>query len=293
MTLSSNNAAAQVPANVTVPAGNTSATFSVSTLAVASNSTVTITATLATAHSAALTISAPTVTGLSLSASSVYGGSGVTGTLTLGSPAPTGGMTIDLANDNPAAAQAPAAVTVPGGATSATFTVTASLVTADAVADISAGNGAQSATLNVTPLLLIGLDLSPDSVPDGDPATGTVTLNGPAPAGGLSIALQIGLGPEFDAQSAASVPATVTVAVSQTQATFTITTYQVGWYGVLFVGASFQGTQIYGLIGLTEPPVSAISLGAEQRHRRNFRHRHHHAGQPGAGLRDEHYAHLR
>ena len=60
-----------------------------------------------------------------------------------------------------------------------------------------------------------GLTLSPTEVLEGSTSTGTVTLTGPAPAGGL-VVLSSGNA------TAATVPESVTVAGGGTSATFTI-----------------------------------------------------------------------
>jgi len=65
---------------------------------------------------------------LSLNPNSVVGLLGTsTGTVTLNAPAPAGGAVVTL-SDNSAACNRPATVTIPAGATSATFTVTTGLV---------------------------------------------------------------------------------------------------------------------------------------------------------------------
>lgn len=66
----------------------------------------------------------PALASVTLSQGTVVGGTPVTGTVTLVSNAPTGGVTVPLVSDNTVAATVPASVTVPGGARSATFPVT-------------------------------------------------------------------------------------------------------------------------------------------------------------------------
>ena len=95
----------------------------------------------------------PTVTlsSLALNPTSVVGGlQSSTGTVTLTAPAPAGGATVALASDN-GAARVPSSVTVPAGATSATFTVNTSIVVIATSATISAtyNNSTQTATLSV------------------------------------------------------------------------------------------------------------------------------------------------
>src|SRR2546425_10687720 len=61
---------------------------------------------------------------VTLNPTSVVGGNPSTGTVTLTAPAPAGGAVVTLVSTG-AVASVPASVTVPAGATSATFTVTA------------------------------------------------------------------------------------------------------------------------------------------------------------------------
>jgi hypothetical protein len=72
--------------------------------------------------------SAPALNTLTLNPSTVTGGKSVQGTVTLTGPAPTGGALVSLSSTNTAVATVPASVTVPAGATSASFNVTTSAV---------------------------------------------------------------------------------------------------------------------------------------------------------------------
>ncbi len=89
---------------------------------------------------------------------------------------------------------------------------------------VTGGGVTRSADLVVHPNLptLTGFSVSPTSVPGGTPATGTVTLGSPAPAGGVAVSLSSTL------PGSASVPATVTVPAGATSASFTVTTFPVG-----------------------------------------------------------------
>ena len=179
--------------NVIVPAGATSATFTVGTYKVSVPMVASIIATYGgVTQTAMLTVNpttAPTLSTLSLNPASVTGGTSSTGTVTLTAPAPAGGMVVTLASNNTAAATVPASVTVAAGATSATFTVTTNAVTASTAVAISATAGVvtRSATLTVNPasaaVTVSGVTLNPTSVTGGNSSTGTVTLSGPAPSG--------------------------------------------------------------------------------------------------------------
>lgn len=67
---------------------------------------------------------APSLSSLTVTPSDVVGGTSASGTVRLSASAPSGGLTVDLSSDNPAAATVPPAVTVPAGATAASFPVT-------------------------------------------------------------------------------------------------------------------------------------------------------------------------
>jgi len=91
------------------------------------------------------------VSGLSLSPSSVSGGSASTGTVTLNMAAPAGGVGVFLSS-SAAVATVPSSVVVPAGQTSASFTVNTSTVSASNFVTISASsNGTASAVLTVNP----------------------------------------------------------------------------------------------------------------------------------------------
>ena len=150
---SSNWVVATVPARVIVPAGTTSADFTVSTSPVTASTSVTITA---ANYSARLTVTpTTTLSSLNVAPASVIGGGTSTGTVTLSGAAPAGGAVVPLASSNTAIATVPTSVTVAAGATSATFTVSTSPLTncASSTATISAtyGEVTRSAGLTVAP----------------------------------------------------------------------------------------------------------------------------------------------
>jgi hypothetical protein len=97
---------------------------------------------------------APTLTSLTLSATSVVGGNSVTATVSLSSPAAPGGVNVALESNN-SAAMVPAPPTLPivAGQSSATFTITTTAVTSSQTATITASLGASalSAVLTISP----------------------------------------------------------------------------------------------------------------------------------------------
>jgi hypothetical protein len=151
VTLTSSSAAvATVQTSVTVAAGSTSGAFTVTAVA---SGTATITATMngSSRQSPALTVTrGATLSAITLSASTVAGGATVTGTATLSAAAPAGGAVVALSSGDPVTV--PPSVTVPAGATSATFGVITRSVGGTITATISGsyGGGSASATLAVT-----------------------------------------------------------------------------------------------------------------------------------------------
>ena len=81
---------------------------------------------------------------------------------------------------------------------------------------------------------LASVSIKPSSIAGGQPATGTVTLSGAAPAGGAVISLA-------SANPAASVPGSITVPASTSSANFTVTTSSVTVTTVGNVTASYAG----------------------------------------------------
>ena len=239
--LSSNNSAAQVPASVTVPAGGTSANFAVTTNAVTASTAVTISTSYnGITLTAAFTVQPPplpTLTSLAFRPTSVVGGTqSSTGTITLSAAAPSSGAQVLLSTNN-SAAQTPASVTVPAGAISATFNVTTTAVAASRSVALSASYNGSTVTAALTVLAptLTSLSLSPNSVTGGtQSSTGTVTLNGPAPAGGAQVLLSSN-------SSAAQVPATVTVPAGATSATFPASTSVVVFSTNATISGSYNG----------------------------------------------------
>jgi hypothetical protein len=179
----------------------------------------------------------------SLNPTLVTAGNSSQGTVTLSGPAPAGGAVVTLANGRPDIASVPASVTIAAGATGASFTITTgpsfwqgragTLITA------SYGGVSRSNLLEVdaapSGVNLSGVALNPASVTGGTSSTGTVTLSGPAPSGGVSVALSI------SNAAVASVPATVTVVAGATTATFGVTTRTVTTSTSVVISAAYTG----------------------------------------------------
>jgi malectin (di-glucose binding ER protein) len=261
---SGNPLAATVGGSVLVLANATSATFSVTSLAVSAKTSVVITASSTLNGSATATLSvnpaASAVTSVSLNPTNVVGGvTNSTGTVTLNGGAPTNGAVVTLSSTNGAAAAVPLSVTVLAGATTATFTVTTGAVTSSVTPTITAMLNTTSATATVTvnPLTVISLSIVPASVTgSGVNSTATVTLNSPAPLGGASVALLNGT------PAAATVPVSVTVAGGATTATFIVTSKTVTVQTATLITATLNGSATATLTVNPPPSFTPIRVHA-------------------------------
>ncbi|HYC89749.1 MAG TPA: hypothetical protein VEO54_11100 [Thermoanaerobaculia bacterium] len=156
---SSNPAVASVPPSVTVPAGANTASFTVSTNAVSKSTPVQLTvwAEGNGDHPVLWVDPAPAgvlaLSSVTLTPSSVTGGSASQGTVTLNGAASEEGAVVTLSSSNPAAAAVPPSVTVSPGMTTATFAVTTQAVSSSTAVTIGAAyaGATRSATLTLTP----------------------------------------------------------------------------------------------------------------------------------------------
>jgi hypothetical protein len=217
---SSNPALASVAASVTVPAGETSGSFPISTVAVTESSVQTISANLDGLGKSAQLMVGPPIAYMMISRWPVVGGMAVSGYVVLGVPAPTDGATIALTSSHPAVATVPATTTAPAGAWFVNFPIATTVVSADAIVTFSATYAGEThhMVIRVVPAAVSELSLNPQRVFGGSTATGTVTLITPAPPGGAVVNLFSGN------TSVATVPATVTVPAGGTSASFTVST---------------------------------------------------------------------
>jgi hypothetical protein len=187
----------------------------------------------------------PTLAAVSANPNAVVGGNASTGTVTLSAAAPGGGAVVALSSAS-SAVSVPQSVSIPQGASAATFGIGTSLVSATTVVTLSAAYAGATKTTTVTvnpappppppPLpALATLTLSRGSVVGGNPATGTVTLSPQAPSGGAAVTLT------SSNPSLASVPANVVVPEGATSATFQVTTAATKKNALATLSASCNG----------------------------------------------------
>lgn len=219
---SSNASLAQCPASLTIPEGQTTGTFTISTSTTGAGS-VTISASLGgVARTATLQIVSPyRVQSVSLSPSVVTGGHSATLVVHLTNPAPSGGVQVQLRSSAPAA-YAPASVLVPAGQSSVSVRVATTPVTSRVNVNLTASlNDSQaSARLTVNPPAPVSLVLTPAAVPGGRPVVATVMLNAEAPAGGLWLRVN------NDQPGRVATPRSVYISAGARSVQFTIITYR-------------------------------------------------------------------
>lgn len=255
VSLSSANADATVPASFTIPAGFTSGSFTVTTLVSPAAVTGSITSSYnGTSTSASLTVNPLLPTTLVLAPSSVAGGTSVLGTVTLNSPAAAGGAVVTLGNTN-VAASVPASFIIAGGATSGSFNISTSFVTAIKIGNITASyNGVTTvAKLTVNPLQAKSITLTPSSVAGGNNVIGKITLTGIAPPSGAVV-------PVTTTNPAASVPSSVTVAPGATFASFTITTTTVNATTAGLVSGTYGGKTASATLTVKLPTMLSLTV---------------------------------
>ncbi len=266
---SSKPAIAAVPPNVVVQPGAASATFMVQTYPVAMNPNVVtdppsadISAQIGTSAptTVKLVVRPPTLASLAFNPASVPGGTNSTGQVTITGAAPSSGLVVTLstpsASGKGAAADLktialreaskvsfPKQVTVPAGATTASFPLTTRGVTEKTEFQIIAAYGSfvtKTATLTLTPPAVASLSINPEYPIGGESATGTITLTAPAPPDGATISISrtgSGCGP------APTAPPTVQIPGGSASTTFTITTYPGG--GEWHFHASGKSARVY------------------------------------------------
>jgi hypothetical protein len=182
-----------------------------------------------------------TIGALSIAPSQVTGGASVQGTVSLAfaDPAPT---LVRLWSADPSVASVPTSITVPAGATAATFTITTNPAAPPTITTITAAtpdNGLRTANLSVNPATPAGPSLSsvsftPATVVGGSSATGTARFGGTM-ANGAVVQLT------SSNPAVAQVPAETVVSAGTATATFNVSTATVAVTTTVTVTAKWFG----------------------------------------------------
>lgn len=152
VSLSSSFPHVKVPATVQIPAGESTATFPVTTSPVASQQVVILTGKDGTStKSATLKVNTPSLASLAILPISFVGASStvVTGTVSLNAEPASGGATITLSSSDSSVASVPATVLVHSGHSSITFSVKHFKVTSPQTVTIQATYGTVTKSFNL------------------------------------------------------------------------------------------------------------------------------------------------
>lgn len=244
-----------IPANVLVAAGATQATFEIDTLwDGGSPASATITATFAgVSKSVTLSVqpTAPVIQAITLDVDQVIGGASLNGTVTLSNPALATGMDVNLSSNNANVTFTSNNLTtlqlkIAPSSTIGSFSLKTVPVSTDVTATISADSVSDSVVVKAT--TLSGLDVNPSTLGPGGTATGTVSLNGAAPAN-ITVTLS------SSDTTVATVPPSITVPQGSSNATFLVT-------GMSFIGGN-RNTTLTASRGASETRTFPITVNAD------------------------------
>jgi uncharacterized protein (TIGR03790 family) len=198
------------------------------------------------------------VNSLQIGPQELVGGSSSMGSIALSAAAPGGGTTFTL--NAPGGITVPATVTVPAGATKASFPITTAAVAASQGSIITATSTAVGLQNTIiTDPLLQTFTPSLAATMAGIPVNITVLLNGLAPTGGATITL-------YSDNPAVTVPNTITARAGTSTATFTagstpvpspVTAHVTGIYAGAGVYAGIVVVPAINSMGASPNPVNA------------------------------------
>ena len=262
--LTSSDPAAIVPASVMIPEGSISAAFTVATAEPANGATTaTITATYNSSLATATLTILPLIESLLLFQPpigpwlpmvDVVGSQQTYGMITLVRPAQRDTV-VELISEDPKVASVTPSITIQEGRRSATFYIFTMPVAVTRPVQIAAGllGSRAFATLIVHTPVPTSLSICPQTVIGGSPATGTVTISGPAPPEGLNVSLSSG-------NPAAIVPTSFTIQPGKTYGSFQIQTISVGSSQTASITATYEGAAASALLRISSLMVSSVAL---------------------------------
>lgn len=231
------------PSSITIPAGASSGTFSVLAGSVASESIVKTEAFPSFSEKSTTITVSPLVFGISSAVSVLLQGHETSGTLTLATPAPVGGLSFSLSSTQNRFIL-PASVTVPEGESTANFPIRAgSLPIAAGTIAATTGGLSQSMTISIIELDVQSVSLSPSTVSAGSSTTGTITLTAASPTDTVVLL-------SLQKPTLASVPASILIPAGMLTGTFTVNTFP-GKTGVF---------SVYGRIGTKGTKGTKITI---------------------------------
>ncbi|MBS1715036.1 MAG: hypothetical protein JST30_11945 [Armatimonadetes bacterium] len=192
---SSDTSAATVPAEIVVPEAQSSVQFTCLTrrTPVQKKTTISVVGSALVKDSKVLTVNPPALLSLSFSPSTVLGGLTTKGTITLSTQATTGTV-ITLTAAPAGIISIPASVTVTAGLSQFSFLVPTKAVAVTTAVTVTA----KLFPTQVTGSVIVrspgigNLTFNPPRVNGGGNSLGTVTIDGPAPPGGITVTVTSG-----------------------------------------------------------------------------------------------------
>lgn len=260
---SSDTSVATVPPTVTVPFGQTTVNFPITTHAVSVDKNVALRATyggqVLTFILQVLTRN-PHLNGFVLTPHAAFDGQSVSGVVTLRLPAPSGGVRITLTNTDQSVASVPTTITIPQGASSKSFTSTAHapLNPVSTTATATLGDVHIPQIVTVQPIALQGLDLAQDEVTGGGTVHAVVRIPVAAPSGGYRISLS------SSDHTLATVPTTVTIPHGAQAVSFSVVTKAVGGTAFVTITATHGSSTVSKQLQVLPPEVSSFRLSPTQ-----------------------------
>ena len=256
---SSNTAAFNPPASITIAAGQISGSATVTAGTVSASTPVTVTGSYnSSSRQGSVTVLPPQIllTSVSVNPSSVISTNSATVTVTLSGVAPSGGAVVTLGSNNASAFNPPASITVAAGQTANFATVYSGTVSASTPVTVTGSYGAtQTGSVTVLPLPTVSaIAVTPSTVLSGGSVSVAVTLSAAAPASGAVVYLG------STNQTALNPPAGITVAAGQTSGSVLVTAATAGATASATVTGTYNGTSQSGPITVVPPPDFTITL---------------------------------
>ena len=183
------------------------------------------------------------------------GGFDFLGTVKLTAAAPSAGTPVSLTSDKPAVLSVPATVTVPSNATSTTFQVETNPTATEQTVTLTGNyNGVNKTdTIIVRPPNVVTFKIVLTFCAGGRSVTGTVTLNGDAPAGGRTVNLT-------DNSAFATMPSSVLVTQGTRSKSFTINTSAVTSTQTVTVTATTGTVSKAAILTIYQLLLSAVNI---------------------------------
>ncbi len=219
-----------------VPGGQSAAGFIVQTTPVATHSAGNISVQFGnTTFTTRLSVAAPTPSIITVTPSSIIGGSNGAVSVTLTGPAPSGGVVVALGRSNPIA-NVPSTLFIPANQTSGTMLFSTGGVTVDTPVTVSASlnNVVKTTPITILRAKLVAVNTVGSAMVGGTTIQGTVYLDGQAAGAGAVVNLS-------DDSAFVTMPASVTITAGYKTATYTATTSPVTSNQTVTISAVLNG----------------------------------------------------